>query len=84
MFKLPADQGERIIQALASRICTMPDGSYISKSFGRKMASSRTRYHVHFGEEVHTVLAYSDSEAVDKANALVKEIQRKMKMFLES
>lgn len=69
MFILPADEGERIEQALARRVCTAPDGSYIMRSYGRVRAGRPARYTVHLVNGVtFAVRARNDEEAVALAN----------------
>jgi hypothetical protein len=69
MFTLPTDRGTRIEQALAQRVCTSPDGSYIRRSYGRNKAGSNAKYTVHLANgTAFTIRAAHDQAAVDKAN----------------
>jgi hypothetical protein len=44
LFELPMELDQRIEQALASRVCTAQDGSYITRSEGKRKSGRRTRY----------------------------------------
>jgi 5-deoxy-D-glucuronate isomerase len=69
LFELPTDKDERIRQGLAGRVCTTTGGSYIRRSSGRRMATSKPRYSVHVeGGTSFLVRAWTDSEAVAIAN----------------
>ncbi len=70
MFTLPDDHNDRIIQALARRVCTTPDGeAYILRGYGRRKAGRPACYVVCLGKGYHFRLtAHSDEEAVEKAN----------------
>jgi hypothetical protein len=69
MFTLPEDQGERIEQALAQRVCTAADGSYIRRSYGRRRAGRNPKYVVHLvSGKSFVITAPDDGAAVDIAN----------------
>lgn len=69
MFTLPTELGERIEQALAQRICTAKDGSYIRRSTGRRRAGRPARYTVHMKiGKSFVVTAFDDGAAVELAN----------------
>lgn len=69
MFTLPTETGERIEQALAQRVCTAADGSYIRRSAGRRRAGRPTKYTVHLATGSSFVIeAFDDGAAVDRAN----------------
>ena len=70
-YKLPTDLGDRIDQLLAGRICTAADGSYITRSNGRRRVGRPTRYyvsHVPGREKAMIIAAQDDDEAVKIAN----------------
>ena len=69
MFVLPTDKGQRIEQALAQRVCTSEDGSYIRRSNGRRRAGRPAKYTVHLsGDTSFVVEAFDDGTAVELAN----------------
>lgn len=72
MFELPTETGARIEQALAQRICTAADGSYIRFSGGRSKAGRPSKYSVHMADGTFfTVRAISDNQAAELANKKV-------------
>jgi len=69
MFALPAETSERVAQALAQRICTAADGSYIRRSSGQRRAGRDPKYTVHMAQgEAFVITAPSDEAAVALAN----------------
>lgn len=69
MFTLPTELSERIEQALAQRVCTAADGSYIRCSYGRRRAGRPAKYTVHMADgSSFIVKAHDDGAAVDLAN----------------
>jgi len=74
MFSLPEDRQQRIEQALAQRICTAEDGSYIRRSYGQGRAGRPARYSVHMADGApFTVRAYDDQAAVALANRRITQ-----------
>jgi len=72
MFTLPTEVGQRIEQALAQRVCTANDGSYIRRSSGRRCAGRPTKYTVHLASgKPFIITAYDDGAAVEIANKRV-------------
>jgi len=73
-FLLPQTIDERLDQAIANRVCTTKDGSYIWRSSGRRKYGRPYKYGVHLADgNSFTVLAYNDEEAVSKANDKLKK-----------
>ena len=73
MFCLPTETTDRIDQAIAGRVCTAGDGSYITRSFGRRRPDRATRYVVHVvNGKSFTLSAYTDDAAVVAANKRVE------------
>jgi len=69
MFTLPTETGQRIEQALAQRVCTANDGSYIRRSSGRRRAGRNTKYTVHLADgKSFVITALDDGAAVEIAN----------------
>ena len=69
MFNLPTTIEERIDQVLAGRVCTAPDGSYMTRSNGRRKAGRPMRYFVHRADGTSfTLTADHDEQAVERAN----------------
>jgi len=68
-FELPTDTKERIQQALAGRVCTAPDGSYLYRTNGRSKAGRAPWYVAVYSDGgVRKFRAESDEEAVTVGN----------------
>jgi hypothetical protein len=80
-FTLPMETGERIEQALAQRICTALDGSYIRRSSGRRRTGRPAKYTVHVVSDDYSfvVQAMDDGTAVELANQRIAKRERKLK-----
>jgi len=74
MFSLPEDRQQRLEQALAQRVCTAEDGSYIRRSYGRGRAGRPARYSVHMADDTSFVVrAFDDAAAVALANQRIAQ-----------
>lgn len=68
MFYLPTEIGERYMQAMLKRVCTLPNGDYISRSAGGRRNGRKTKYSAVIGGKRFNFTAASDNEAVEIAN----------------
>ncbi|HRJ59048.1 MAG TPA: hypothetical protein PLV64_22375 [Anaerolineales bacterium] len=76
MFTLPTETGQRIEQALAQRVCTAADGSYIRRSFGRRRVGRNSKYTVHMAQgKSFVITAPHDGAAVELANKRAAQLR---------
>ena len=69
-MKLPTTVEDRMLQALADRVATDPDGSYLTRSNGRRKAGRPTKYYLHRpGKMPQKIEAYTDEEAIEIVNS---------------